>query len=100
MDLVFSSQSESVIDVFVLPPLLSCYHSPVIIQYLVPQQLPNDVMNTNTRMWYKGNYQDMNNELCMFDWDAQFEDMSVDECYEKFLEILGVLVSKYVPKYV
>ena len=97
LDLVFSSESESVLDFFVLPPLPNCYHSPVIIQYVVPLQLPKDVININTRMWYKGNYQDMNEELCVFDWDAEFEDMSVDECFKRFLEILGVLVSKYVP---
>ena len=41
--------------------------------------------------------EDMNKELCVFDWDAEFEVMSVDECFDRFLEILGVLVSKHIP---
>ena len=93
----YSHQSRNPLSMFLFyPPCLIVTISPVI-QYLVPQQLPKDVMNINTRLWYKGNYQDMNDELCMFDWDAEFDDMSVEECFERFLEILGILVSKYVP---
>ena len=32
----------------------------------------------------------------MFGWDAELEDESVDEYFERFLEILGVFVSKYM----
>ena len=46
----------------------------------------------------KCNYIKMNEELEAVDWELLFQDCSVNECYEIFVNIYESLCEKYIPK--
>ena len=98
LDLVFSSDLEMVGDVSVLPPLPNCQHSPVVVEIYVPGVGDSlQVPDTEVRLWFKGNYDAINRELLLIDWEGLFEGLSPDSCYNIFLSFVDDLVDQYVP---
>lgn len=48
--------------------------------------------------FFKGNYVALNNELSNFDWHNQLINMNINDTLDKFYEVIGGLIVKYVPK--
>ena len=42
------------------------------------------------RLWFKGNYGMIRENLCLVDWDAEFEFLSVEDCYDR-LGVVGTV---------
>ena len=98
LDLVLSSDLEMVGDVFVLPPLPNCQHSPVVVEMYVPGVGDSlQVPDTGVRLWFKGNYDAICRELLLIDWEGLFEGLGPDSCYNVFLSYIDDLVDQYVP---
>ena len=48
-------------------------------------------------MYYKGQYETINQKIEEIDWDGKFHNKTVNECWEIFKAIIQDLVDKYVP---
>ena len=96
LDLVFAADAEAVGEVSVSAPLPGCHHSPVVFSYQVfagAEQKEPDVVP----LWHKGNYRLVREQLCLVDWDTEFETLTMEDCYGYFLDVLDSLVARHVP---
>ena len=97
LDLIFTSEIDSVGQYEIFPPFPNCHHSPVVISYL-PAIKSQDSRSSPPRLcWVKGNYEEITEELLQVDW-GNVLDGNADECYEGFLRILESSVKRHVPK--
>ena len=48
-------------------------------------------------MYYKGQYETINEKIEEINWDEKFQDKTVDECWEIFKEIVQDLIERYIP---
>ena len=94
LDLVLTSEVESTGEVYILSPLPNCHHCPVVVELFV--DLPSSGQRS-IRLWFKGNYSLVNQELYGVDWESEFEGRSANSCYERLLVILDSLVERCVP---
>ena len=94
MDLIFTSEVESFGEVSILSPLPNCYHCPVVIELFVRPVL---AVHKRIRLWFRGNYRSISEELYVIDWESEFEGKSVNDCFELFLVFLENLINRYVP---
>ena len=94
LDLILTSESELMGEVSVLAPLPHCRHGPVVFELFVGD---GAVPPKQQRLWFRGNYRELNIELALCDWRSLFEGVSVDVCYSRFLEVAHRLIEKYVP---
>ena len=97
LDLILTSEADSVGQFDVLPPFPNCCHSPVFIRYF-PGACAERGNSLQSRMlWTKGNYEAMMEELIEIDWCSVFRDCSVSECYEYFLNALYESINRHIP---
>ena len=94
LDLALTTEAEFIGEVSVRTPLPNCYHCPVVLELFVGSCA---MVESKIRLWFKGNYGKMNEELFCIDWESEFEGCSADECYDRLLDILWVLIDVYVP---
>ena len=94
LDLLLCSESESVGDVTVCLPFPGCHHSPVLVDLFFT---PSEGASRCARLWFKGNFDCISEELFSLDWRTLFEGLSVEDCYSLFLENLYGLIDRYVP---
>ena len=89
LDLVLASDAEPVGEAAVAALLPGCHHSPVVFSYQV--NFEACVVESRTmRLWFKGNYGMIREKLCLVDWDAEFEFLSVEDCYDR-LGVVGTV---------
>ena len=50
------------------------------------------------RIWSKGNYTAISEELERIDWGPMFHGLTVDFCYDKFLDVINDLAETHVPQ--
>ena len=78
LDLVFAADAEAIGEVSVSAPLPGCHHSPVVFSYQVfagAEQKEPDVVP----LWHKGNYRLVREQLCLVDWDTEFETLTMED---------------------
>ena len=95
LDLVFAADAEAIGEVSVSAPLPGCHHSPAVFSYQVfagAEEEPEVV-----RLWHKGNYRLVREQLCLVDWDTELETLTMENCYGYFLDVLDSLVARHVP---
>ena len=81
-------------EVVILPPLPHCRHGPVVFDFYVSSSV---VPAKQLRLWFRGKYRELGEELSLYDWRSLFEGECVDSCYNKFLYVVHRLIDKYVP---
>ena len=94
LDLVLTSEPELMGEVSVLEPLPHCRHGPVVFELFV---CDCEVPPKQVRLWFKGNYRELTEELSLCDWRSMFEGETVDGCYNKFLDVVHRLIERYIP---
>ena len=97
LDLVLVSDVESVGEVYVEAPFPGCQLSPVVFSLQVGGE-PEKADLGFMRLWFKGNYRMINEQLLMLDWDAEFETLNAEECYCRLLDVLDRLVESFIPE--
>ena len=98
LDLIFTTETDRVFEVFSSEPLPGCHHTPVYCSLIFQWDPPTDNgSNERNRDWARGNYEFMSSELAEYDWYYLFHDASVDTCYKILLDILGIHL-KYSPE--
>ena len=99
LDLIFVSNAEMVGSIEVLPPFPRCHHSPVLVDLCLEDTL-DPPAEKYIRLWNKGNYVAVCNELESMDWDSLFVDQDIDDCFSQFVEISHELINRHVPEVV
>ena len=99
LDLIFTSECDSVIDVFSLPPLPGCHHVPVIMDYCTTLCAPIPVLDHRENvLWYKGHYNLICENLDLVDWCAEFSSRTLGDCWRYFADCIDNLVNRFVPR--
>ena len=60
-------------------------------------QWKSRVVHKPRRLYHKGNYAKIIEELDLVDWGKKFENKTVQETWEIFRTILRTLIEKYIP---
>ena len=95
LDLIFTKEEEDVKDIQVLQPLGKSDHGIVIGNFIC--EWKNKVEPRSNRMYYKGQYEIINQKIEEIDWNDKFNDKTVHECWKIFKEIIQNLIDKYIP---
>ena len=95
LDLIFTREEGDVKNVEVLHPLGKSDHGVVIADYVC--EWKSNVQQKPRRLYHKGNYELINRELNLVDWGGEFENKTIQECWDIFKAKLEILVEKYIP---
>ena len=100
LDLCLLTHPERLGQIEVHPPLPSCHHGVVIFSYTLQSSVTDIVQQDSTggaRHWAKGNYRLISERLQEIDWETEFSGLDTQGMYTRFLEILNILVERFVP---
>ena len=95
LDLIFTKEENDVKNVEILTPLGRSDHARVSADFV--SEWKSRVVLKPRRMYSKGKYGRIIRELNLVDWDCEFLNKSVQECWDIFKSKLEVLVEKYIP---
>ena len=95
LDLIFTGEEEDVKNISLLPPLGDSDHDIVIADYVC--EWISKVEYKPRRMYHKGNYDRIIEELEKINWEAQFENKTVQECWDIFKAKLKALIEEFIP---
>ncbi|CAL4067303.1 unnamed protein product, partial [Meganyctiphanes norvegica] len=95
LDLIFTREEGDVKNIEVLCPLGKSDHGIVTGDFV--SEWKTRAEPKPRRMYHKGNYEKIIEELNQIDWKAAFEGKSEQETWDIFKKELEVLVDKYVP---
>ena len=95
LDLVFTKEERDVRNIEHLPPLGMSDHEMVMGDFVTEWR--SKVVQKERRMYHRGNYDRINEEMMLVDWENVFEGKSVHECWDIFKAKLDELVRNFVP---
>ena len=95
LDLIFTKEEEDVRDIEVLQPLGSSDHGVVMGNFV--SQWRSRVVQKQRRIYHKGKYELIINGLNMTNWEVEFQNKTVQECWDIFKAKLEELVEEHVP---
>ena len=97
LDLVLTSETDRVGELYLLPPFPRCHHCPVVFEYFMQLESPEEENAELRRMWFKGNYERVSLRLEEVDWGSQFRDLLVGECFVLLIDCINSLIRSFVP---
>ena len=95
LDLIFTKEEEDVKNIKVLPPLGKSDHDIVVADYV--SEWISKVEYKPRRMYHKGNYDRIIEELGRINWEVEFENKTVHESWYMFKIKLKALIEEYIP---
>ena len=98
LDLVISESPDRIYDMNYDPPLSSNDKNHVVLTwdfYLKDRQ--SSGVTINKLNFVKGNYSQMNNYFDGINWDETFENKTVEQCYDSFLDHYNHVCSSFIP---
>ena len=95
LDLIFTREEGDIKNIVVEDPLEGSDHGIVTADFV--SEWKSRVVPKPRRMYHKGNYNKIIEELELIDWDEKFEGKSTQECWDIFKAILLKLVEMHVP---
>ena len=95
LDLIFTKEEGDIKNIEVEDPLEGSDHGIVTADFV--SEWKSRVIQRPRRMYHKGDYIKINEELERINWEEKYEGKSVQECWEIFKSILVKLVETYVP---
>ncbi|XP_065678163.1 uncharacterized protein LOC124818192 [Hydra vulgaris] len=102
LDLILTDNSNRVYFLEHFPPLGGINHSHHILKFRFGyENKPNLLISLQTRkkkfLWKNGNYKALDLYFNNINWINEFEGLSVNECYEKWLRKYEIGCEKYIP---
>ena len=96
LDLVFTGNIDMIDSCDVIPPLGSSDHNGTLVKLktLVTRQSET---SRKVYLYSQGNYEDMDIEVCSYNWDTLFSTRRLNQNWELFKNIYSSLVDKHVP---
>ena len=82
LDLIFTKEEEDVRDIKVLQPLGKSDHGVIVADFVC--EWKSKIEQKPRRMYHKGNYEKILEELKEVDWESEFCNKTVQECWDIF----------------
>ena len=95
LDLIFTKEEEDVRNIEVLQPLGKSDHGVVVADFVC--QWKSKIEQKPRRMYHKGNYAKILENLNDIDWESEFNNKTVQECWDIFKMKLEALVNEHIP---
>ena len=95
LDLIFTKEEEDVKNIKVLQPLGRSDHGIVTAEYIC--EWKHRVVKKPRRIYHKGNFEKILEGLEQINWVIEFEEKTVQECWDIFKTKLEVLLSENIP---
>ena len=95
LDLAFTREENDMKNLKLEAPLGSSDHA--IVTGDLVTEWKSGVVQKPRKMYHKGNFNMISQELDLVNWEMAFESKSVQECWNIFKSKLEVLVEKYIP---
>ena len=98
LDLILTTDSDRVGDVYGTSPLPGCHHCPVVCS-LVYMFNTDDVPDrlADSRSWSRANFSNISEDIASINWEHDFDGLNVEQCYSYFVDVLNDSVSRNVP---
>ena len=102
LDIVLTSEHDRISAIEVEPPLPGCDHCPVVFHYVFQIDLPDvdddlSLAGAKRRVWHRGRYTLINEQLSNIDWDLEFAHRNASDCESHFVKVLSDLTEQFVP---
>ena len=95
LDLIFTKEEEDIRNIEVMPPVGGSDHGVVVGDFVC--EWKSKVEFKPRRMYYKGKYDKIIEGLERVDWESEFANKTVQECWNIFRKKLEELVSEFIP---
>ena len=98
LDLVLTSDTDRILEVYTAPPLPGCGHVPVMVG-VVFQSGAGVVGDAIPKWdWFRGNYSEISSALLDIDWERLLHGLDVGSSYRLFLSEIHSLMVRYIPR--
>ena len=95
LDLILTKEENDIINIQVLQPLGQSDHGIVTADFICEWR--HRVVRKSRRMYHKGNYERILEGLSEINWDEEFENKTVQECWDIFKSKLEALLEENIP---
>merc|ERR1711874_744826 len=95
LDLIFTKEEEDVKNIEIPPGLGSSDHGIVAAKFVCVWK--SKTTQKPRRLYQKGDNTKIKEELNQINWESEFENKTVNECWITFRNILLSLMDKYIP---
>ena len=95
LDLIFTREEGDVRNIEIMPPIGGSDHGVVVGDFVC--EWKSKIEFKPRRMYYKGKYDKIIEGLEKEDWKKEFENKSVQECWDIFRKKLEKLVNEFIP---
>ena len=95
LDLIFTKEEEDVRNIEILQPLGQSDHGIVVADFIC--EWKHRVVKKPRRIYHKGNYTNIVKGLEEINWDIEFENKSVQECWDIFKTKIEALLIENIP---
>ena len=98
LDLVLTSDTDRILEVYTAPPLPGCGHVPVVVGVVFQSGVGVVGDATPKWDWFRGNYSEISSALLDMDWERLLYGLDVGSSYRLFLSEIHSLMARYVPR--
>ena len=95
LDLILTKEEEDIINIEVLQPLGQSDHGIVTADFICEWR--HKIVKKPRRIYHKGNYEKIIEGLEEIDWEVEFENKNVQECWDIFKSKLEALLVENIP---
>ena len=95
LDLIFTKEEEDIVNIRGLQPLGHSDHGIVTADFIC--EWKHRIVKKSRRMYHKGNYENILKGLSEINWDTEFENKTVQECWDIFKAKLEALLVDNIP---
>ena len=98
LDLVLTTDTDRIGDVYSVPPLPGCHHCPIlcsIIFSFTPNVEVEGLMQR--RQWGRADFRSISHDLTLVNWERSLEGLTVQEAYNFFTDTVSISIENHVP---
>jgi hypothetical protein len=101
LDLIFTENKNRIFEIESQPPLGGIKKAHLVLKwkYSLTDSLNDSIFRRSCFNFRKGDYKSFGDFISSKDWISLFNDLNIQECYDKFIDIYNEGCSKFVPEY-
>ena len=100
IDLVLTTDDDRIGEVYSVAPLPGCHHCPVVCSLVFMLHIDDDEnmdQQVEKYSWIRADFPNISYDIAAVDWEQTFNDMSVEQCYTFFVEVIADSINRNVP---
>lgn len=98
LDLFLTTETDRVVSSTVLPPFPNCDHCVILCGYIFQFTPLVSNFESISPFWPKANFKQINQFLSAIDWDFEFQNLNINDSYNKLVSYITYLGRIYVPQ--